>query len=79
MGSNLPKAHERVKQQRPLIRFCRMNLEGFELAKNGHQSHQIGHQVATLVAENDANLALSPRFRQVPFELPLQRKRRLCL
>ncbi|GFV46206.1 hypothetical protein TNCV_2390861 [Trichonephila clavipes] len=45
---------------------CCKNTEGSELAKsgrthdrqvtkNGHQSHQIGRQ-------NDANLALSPRF-----------------
>ncbi|GFT40279.1 hypothetical protein TNCV_627721 [Trichonephila clavipes] len=44
------------------------NPEGPELAKNGHQ-HDC--QVADLVAKTDTDLALSPRFRQVPIESPL--------
>ncbi|GFT22508.1 uncharacterized protein TNCV_3274681 [Trichonephila clavipes] len=56
------------------------NPEGPELPQNGckhdhhqnaRQSRQIDHQVTTVVAKNDASLALSPRFRQVPIESPL--------
>ncbi|GFV59026.1 hypothetical protein TNCV_1814151 [Trichonephila clavipes] len=43
-----------------------------ELAKNGHQhDRRKCHQVVNLVAKNDTNSALSPRFRQVPIESPL--------
>ncbi|GFW09331.1 hypothetical protein TNCV_4276591 [Trichonephila clavipes] len=56
--------------------FQRKNPEGPELAKNGHQhdrqvaknGHQHDRQVAKMVTKNDANLALSPRFGQVPIE-----------
>ncbi|GFV90774.1 hypothetical protein TNCV_2323431 [Trichonephila clavipes] len=39
--------------------------------KNGHQhDHQVANMV-TKVTKKDANLALSPRFRQIPIESPL--------
>ncbi|GFT83493.1 hypothetical protein TNCV_232531 [Trichonephila clavipes] len=65
MGSNLPKAHERVKK----------NAEGSELAKNGlkhdRQVAKMAPKAVNLVTKNDANLVLSPRFHQVPNEPPL--------
>ncbi|GFW32289.1 hypothetical protein TNCV_674481 [Trichonephila clavipes] len=54
--------------QCPKMMSLEKNPEGSELAKNGHQNDR---QVTKLVAKNDANLALSPRFRQVPIESPL--------
>ncbi|GFY17950.1 hypothetical protein TNCV_3384431 [Trichonephila clavipes] len=61
------------------------NAEGSELAISGHQhDHNVtnwsrgrqldrknGRQVSNLDAKNEAILALSPRFRQVPIESPL--------
>ncbi|GFV06754.1 uncharacterized protein TNCV_1611671 [Trichonephila clavipes] len=48
------------------------NPEGLKLAKNDHQhDRQSGRQITHLVAKIDVNLALLPRFRQVPIESPL--------
>ncbi|GFW06998.1 hypothetical protein TNCV_3691941 [Trichonephila clavipes] len=66
------KLNENIQgNKRFIMTYCFANPEGPELAKNGCQSHQIGLQVTNLVAENDANLPLSPRFRQVLIESPL--------
>ncbi|GFX31373.1 hypothetical protein TNCV_2061891 [Trichonephila clavipes] len=47
----------------------------FEKESKGSQTLQIwlqhDRQVASLVAKNNANLALSPRFRLAPIESPL--------
>ncbi|GFT56426.1 hypothetical protein TNCV_2333971 [Trichonephila clavipes] len=55
--------------------LTRKNPEGSELAKNGSQhDRQVSKmvtKVANLVSKYDANLALSPRFRQVPIDSPL--------
>ncbi|GFX18686.1 hypothetical protein TNCV_3311471 [Trichonephila clavipes] len=48
----------------------REESRGSRYRQNGHQSSQTSHQV-TLVAENDANLALLPRFCQVPINSQL--------
>ncbi|GFU64119.1 hypothetical protein TNCV_1897431 [Trichonephila clavipes] len=57
------------------ILTVRKNPEGPELTKIGHQhDHQVTKmvtKVGNLVAKNYANLALSPRLRQVPIESPL--------
>ncbi|GFW75105.1 hypothetical protein TNCV_448101 [Trichonephila clavipes] len=44
------------------------NPQRCELVKNGHLR---GRQVTNVVAKNDANLALSPRFRHVSIESSL--------
>ncbi|GFX97308.1 hypothetical protein TNCV_1076791 [Trichonephila clavipes] len=58
--------HDKATRERDL-RCVLKNPEGFELSKNGRH-------VTKLVAKNDANLALLPRFRQVPNKSPLKHK-----
>ncbi|GFW49848.1 transposable element Tc1 transposase [Trichonephila clavipes] len=48
------------------IMLCKKNPEGPELAKNGHQHDRQVARIIAKLAKNDANLALSPRFHQVP-------------
>ncbi|GFS68471.1 transposable element Tcb1 transposase [Trichonephila clavipes] len=40
----------------------------------GSQTHQHGHQITKMVTKNGANLALSPRFRRVSIESPLNKR-----
>ncbi|GFY19135.1 hypothetical protein TNCV_4224991 [Trichonephila clavipes] len=59
---------EMCKHQAITRSTAEKNPEGSELTKNGRQNYR---QVAKRVTKNDANLALSPRFLQVPIESPL--------